>query len=439
MLPKMRYVLAMMIAAGAASAQVRLPGLPLPSLPLPSVSQTLDQTAARSVDRLSALRRLSNERLLRANRTTLDADPAGEPVLRDEILVYSPTDTALDRARALGFTIDRERLIGGLQFRVVVLRAPPSMATKKALGQLRAIDPDGLYDYNHVYSSGGLLGRRGPALRSETAPGESSHRESSAAGSPMPAPTSVHPRVGLIDTGLDRSHTVFRDALIRTWGCGARTVPAPHGTAVASVLVGRSQTFQGALPVAELFAADVYCGEPTGGAVDALLAAFSWLVQEKVAVINVSLVGPKNALLERVIASLVAGGYTIVAAVGNDGPAAPPLYPASYPHVVGVTAVDAHRRVLLEAARGPQVMFSAFGADMKAASLDDGFSSVRGTSFAAPIVAALLAARIDSPSSQAAASALTQLSAAAIDLGTPGRDLTYGLGLVGADYPGVHP
>ena len=56
--------------------------------------------------------------------------------------------------------------------------------------------------------------------------------------------------------------------------------------------------------------------------------------------INVSLVGPRNALLERVVASLVSRGHLIVAAVGNDGPAAPPLYPAAYDGVVGVTAVD---------------------------------------------------------------------------------------------------
>ena len=32
-----------------------------------------------------------------------------------------------------------------------------------------------------------------------------------------------------------------------------------------------------------------------------------------------SLVGPRNALLERVVKSLVSRGYLIVAAVGNDG------------------------------------------------------------------------------------------------------------------------
>ena len=112
---------------------------------------------------------------------------------------------------------------------------------------------------------------------------------------------------------------------------------------------------------------------------------------------------------------------------------APPLYPASYPHVIGVTAVDAHRRVLIEAARGSQVMFAAQGADMVAADTPRKFSAVRGTSFAAPIVAALLAQKLSTPDLSSADAAVQALALQAIDLGPPGRDLTYGFGLVGAD------
>ncbi|MEA3198383.1 MAG: hypothetical protein QOF32_2435, partial [Gammaproteobacteria bacterium] len=200
------------------------------------------------------------------------------------------------------------------------------------------------------------------------------------------------------------------------------------------LLIGRSDVFHGVHPDAELYAADVFCGRPTGGAVDTLVAGFGWLVQERVPVINVSLVGPKNVMLERVIGELIAGGYVIVAAVGNDGPAAPPLYPASYQHVVGVTAVDAHAHVLIEAARGPQVMFASPGADLAAAGGAHGYAAVRGTSFAAPFVAALLASELTSPNAAEASAAVDALAKAAVDLGPPGRDLTYGFGLVGADY-----
>jgi subtilisin family serine protease len=130
---------------------------------------------------------------------------------------------------------------------------------------------------------------------------------------------------------------------------------------------------------------------------------------------------------------VIARGHIVVAAVSNDGPAAPPLYPASYPDVVGVTAVDSHQRALLEAGRGKQVKFSAPGADMSAANPAQSYALVRGTSFAAPIVAGLLAEALRVPDKAAAQRAVADLATHAIDLGAPGPDPVYGFGLVGGD------
>jgi subtilisin family serine protease len=238
-------------------------------------------------------------------------------------------------------------------------------------------------------------------------------------------------KLGLVDGGVDVGHPVFLGAVIHQHGCGDKPVASPHGTAVASLMIGRSELFHGAAPGAELFAADVYCGLGTGGAVDAVVDAISWIARARVPVINVSLVGPPNTTLENVVKIAVARGYVIVAAVGNDGAAAPPLYPASYPGVIGVTGVDAREKVLLEACRGSQVDFAAPGADMAAAMLSPGFSSVRGTSFAAPIVAGLLAAQLAEPSPAGVEKAVTQLAQQAVDLGARGVDKVYGNGLVG--------
>ena len=94
---------------------------------------------------------------------------------------------------------------------------------------------------------------------------------------------------------------------------------------------------------------------------------------------------------------MTARGFLLVAAVGNDGPTAPPLFPAAYPDVVGVTGVDSKHKVLPEACRGEQVDFAAVGAGLVAADVGGGFSEIRGTSFATPIVAALLAGSLQSP------------------------------------------
>ena len=418
--------IAMTVVVNSAQAQLRLPVAPLPALPLQKLTQTVGQTGADALQQLSDVRHLLTASLIRDNPRTIAADPHGNPIVRGELLAYAPSSQTVAAAQAMGFTIAREQTNADLDIHLVVLQVPPSMNLVKALRALREADPSGTYDFTHIYTGVGALSAGVAAGQQSDAPGPQS-----AASSPSAPPL---PRVGLIDSGVDVSHPVFRDALIHAWGCAGRELPSAHGTAVASLLVGRSARFHGVLDRAELYAADVYCNAPTGGAVDALAAAFAWLAGQQVAVINVSLVGPDNAALAQIVRALTSRGYLLVAAVGNDGPAAPPLYPASYPHVVGVTAVDAHRRVLIEAARGNQVMFAARGADMSAADIGGKYSAIRGTSFAAPIVAALLAQSVTAPDLSSSIAAIEALAQSAIDLGPKGRDLTYGFGLVGADY-----
>ncbi|MFC3070269.1 S8 family serine peptidase, partial [Phenylobacterium soli] len=167
-----------------------------------------------------------------------------------------------------------------------------------------------------------------------------------------------------------------------------------------------------------------------GGSADAIARGLGWLAQTGAPVINVSLVGPPNILLEAAVKALIAQGHVVVAAVGNDGPAAPPLYPAGYPGVVAVTGVDLRRRILPEASRGAHVDFAAPGSDMAAAGVDGGFVAVRGTSFAAPLAAGLLARLTPRIDPLAASHAVAALGRQALDLGPKGPDPLYGHGIV---------
>jgi len=459
-----RVWLHIVIIAFSAAAHAQLPGaLPRVELPatvndaLGTVGGTVRNTVgnvAGEVDRLADARRLRINELLRTQRARVERDPAGQPILRAEIVAFDPSNDALDRVRGAGFEIARERVLDGLDARVVVLRAPDDMSTRRALARVRDLDPQGAYDYNHLYLESGTVGEargaRAPTMIAQADPGATragtgaaTTLSAAAAGvTATSANTSASAiqgaasagafKVGLVDGGVDVTHPVFRNTVIHQHGCDDKPIPSVHGTAVASLLVGKSEPFNGAAPGAELFSADVYCGLGAGGAVDAVADAVAWLAKQRVPVINVSLVGPRNVLLENVVKRAIARGHVIVAAVGNDGPAAPPLYPAAYPDVVGVTGVDARRKVLLEAGRGPQVDFSAPGADMAAAGLAPTFSAVRGTSFAAPIVAGLLAASLREPDLSGASKAIAALAQQAVDLGSRGVDKTYGNGLVGA-------
>ena len=392
------------------AARAQLPQVQLPQVQVPGVGQVLPDTSravAGTLRELSGARALRARRLLDENRAQLDRDPRGELVVRAEVVALDITPLALEKAQKAGFRVLRTDELPDLGVKITILQTPEGTSAARGLKRLRKLDPEGSYDLNHVYLDSGevLVTLASPAAVSGD------------------APASAPGRVGLIDGGVDDSHQALRPLKLSRFGCQGAAVPSVHGTAVASILVSRGT-------ISELLAADVYCGEPTGGAVDAVAAAFGWMAREKVAVINVSLVGPRNVLLERVIGNLVARGHLIVAAVGNDGPAAPPLYPAAYEGVVGVTAVDGKHRVLIEACRGRQVDFAALGAEVSAAAKSpDQYAPVRGTSFAAPLVTALLADFLV-PDTVLRAARLERLAAAAQDLGKPGRDDIYGAGEV---------
>lgn len=423
----MRVLLATLLlcCAPTAGAQIGLPPVRLPAVNVPGVLPGITDSATTPLDtgQLRELRRLRVRELLRRHRDVLEADPHGDLIVRGEVLALAPDAAALAAATGAGFTIAREQSFPELGTRLVVLHVTGD--TARALRRMQALDAAGSYDLNHVYLDSGALPGAQRSLADAT--GDTDR----AAANPG-APGAVA-RIGLIDSGVDAGHGAFHGLALHQHGCAGAVVPAAHGTAVASLLVGRTGGFHGAAPGSELYAADVFCGLATGGSVDAVAAAFAWLVAERVPVINVSLVGPANRTLERIVLNVVARGYLVVAAVGNDGPAAPPLYPAAWPGVIGVTAVDTRGRVLPEAERGPQVKFAAPGADMAAARPPHGYALVRGTSFAAPIVAALLALELPAADAAAAGQAVQALAARAQHHGSAGIDPAYGYGVVGAD------
>jgi subtilase family protein len=417
-----RLILLFALIGGVAQAQLLPHGVQLPQVVLPGNLQQLGAAPLTTLDPVVVQQAYQQRirELLRRYPKVIEKDPQGAPMIRGELLVYSPDPAVMGRAIAQGFVPLRQLMLDGLDVSLIILQAPPGVSTAQALVRLRTVDPTGLYEFNHLYIESGETSGDVPSPPPPLA---------DAFSSPM---SPHHVTVGLIDGGIDSTHPVFHQAVIHRFGCDGKVQPTAHGTAVASLLVGQSAAFQGAAPNAELFAADVYCASPTGGAVDAVAQAFAWMTQQGVPVVNISLVGPYNAILAQVVRSVTARGGIIVAAVGNEGPAAQPLYPASYAEVLAVTAVDGRGRLLLEAGRCTHVDFAAPGADIRAAALGTAYTPVRGTSFAAPIVAGFAATlRTEAPQADPVPWVRAKLAAEAVQPKHP--DPRLGGGILGQD------
>lgn len=366
----------MLIAPTASSAQL-LPGVQqaVPDL-IGRVGDTLDRAGidrlspARLADRLEAARAARMAGLLRQHGDRIELDDRQAPARRGVILLTGADGAAIDALRAAGYGVAQDR-VEGLDLPVIRLTPPSDRSLAKALRDVRRLAPRAQASADNLYfPSGPALGQTVGAIVAGRVEGRAA---------------------GLIDGGVARHPALSGPIEQRGFAEGAPRVSS-HGTAVASLISGTG-VVKGAAPGAPLLVADVYGDDPAGGGAFALVRALGWMAARGVKVVTVSLVGPPNPLLDGAIRLARDRGVTIVAAVGNDGPAAPPAYPASYPGVVAVTGIDGRGRLLREAGRALHVDFAAPGADMQAATVNGGKGAVRGTSFAAPLVAGRLFAR----------------------------------------------
>ena len=333
------------------------------------------------------------------------------------------TGTAAELARLdqPGITVLERRELTGLGMTVVRFRVTAELDSHNALQDALPELADRL-DRNHIY-----------------APQTDAKEPLSETKVPQWRSLCTAPvRVGMVDTSIATDHRVFESAqvvqerfLALAEVDGTLTEPATHGTAVASLLVGnRPGQWPARLPQATIFNASVFYDRDrtlSGATLGHLLEGLNWLAGQDLSVINISLTGPDNQLLAAAVSRLRERGVLMVAAVGNQGPSAPPLYPAAYTEVIGVTAADSSGKLYRWANRGEQVMFASNGVTVPVAHPDAGMVADSGTSLASPVVAAALACQRNELSEDKAIGALIN---AAKDLGRPGRDTEFGHGFL---------
>lgn len=198
-----------------------------------------------------------------------------------------------------------------------------------------------------------------------------------------------------------------------------------HGTAVASLIAA-------SLPdSSQVFNASVFYSRNSvsqGATLMSLIEGLNYLASQQVDAINMSLAGPDNPILARVIQQLDTNGIQVIAAVGNEGPASLPLYPAAYPETLGITAVDKSHAIYRWANQGDYVDFAAFGVSVDAAHPNGKTVRQTGTSMASPRATALYACFFRTEQQRHAA--LLKMQKIALDAGSPGRDKVFGFGVL---------
>jgi len=204
--------------------------------------------------------------------------------------------------------------------------------------------------------------------------------------------------VAVIDSGIDARHPVFGDAvrpgldLLNPCGDG-RTDHRGHGTQVAGVIAalpGNAGGIVGAATGVQLLPVRVGALGQRLRWLDA--AAIVWAVQHGADVINIS-ASSRSDRPSRVehaaIRYAVSRGVVVVASAGNI-PGALARFPAAYPEVISVTAVDLDRALPPVTIRG-KVDIAAPGDVMVVAAPGGRYTRAWGTSFAVPYVSAVAA------------------------------------------------
>jgi hypothetical protein len=358
-----------------------------------------------------------------------DADEVGFKPRQAQrsIVAAGLTDRDVARLAARGYLVEAQTK-GVLAPRVVRLRLPQGVSLDQARRAVRVADAAATADLDHFYyTDEGAPGCSGAECEPVSLIGWNVTAADQCGAMPV---------IGVIDTGIDLDHEALKGQSIEVLKGpqGGSPSQRDHGTAVAALLVGRAgSNAPGLLPGGRVLAVDAFYRDT--GTVDrtdvaTLVAAMEMLAERGVRVINMSLSGPPNEVLRSAIEAAQAKGIVVVAAAGNGGAKAEPFYPAAYPGVIAVTAVDRQLNVYQRATHGDYIDLAAPGVELSVAVSGHGRVTKSGTSYAVPFISAAAAVmhatnpRMDSKSLRA------KLEGSTRDLGLPGRDPTYGYGLI---------
>lgn len=242
-------------------------------------------------------------------------------------------------------------------------------------------------------------------------------------------------RIAVIDTAVDAAHPELSTSRLSAFDVadGGGNVD-PHGTSIAGILAADAK-LTGVAPEAEIVSIAAFSrnasGETTGNTWS-VLEATNVAHKQKAHILNMSFAGPADPLFERAMQGARKRNMLPVAAAGNEGPEAAPLFPAGYDAVLAVTATDTENRVYANANAGAHVDIAAPGVDLLVLGNASGFRTSSGTSMATAYVSGIAALALSANPGADYTTLRALLENSATDLGAPGKDTVFGAGLPSA-------
>ncbi|MCH8476128.1 MAG: S8 family serine peptidase [Opitutales bacterium] len=231
--------------------------------------------------------------------------------------------------------------------------------------------------------------------------------------------------VAVLDTGVNDlpGNQPFRQIDLLAGNPEAQEM-SPHGRAVALLLAGQ----EGLAPASDLLSIRVLDGKGQGD-VFTVAEGIVRAADEGAKIINLSLGSARDhPVLQDAVRYANSREVLLIAAAGNEGREGLP-YPAAYPEVFSVTAIDAQRQQAHFANRG-SIDLAAPGVGVAIPWSDDHFLQMNGTSAASPIAAGAVAALLSEIPDLSPRQAAEVLRQNADDAGPPGPDDRWGQGVI---------
>jgi len=234
--------------------------------------------------------------------------------------------------------------------------------------------------------------------------------------------TGKNVRVAEIDSGVEVDHPDLRGRVPITRNFAKSPAASEaHGTAVAGIIAARADDgigIAGVAPEAELHALRA-CDEAPNHeearcTTFALAKALQFALERDVQVINLSLGGPHDRLLERLLDVIISRGIIVVSAI--DGRAADGGFPASHADVLPVASAD-----------GPSVLDTALrapGRDVPTTTVGRSWGFVSGASYAAAGVSGVVALLLERHPGMRVAQVRRALAGIEADSDRPGQPVT---------------